>query len=83
LPMIGVGSQFLHQKMMPATGMDPTQAKILNFMPLLFGFIMIKQGAALSMYMSVQALVGILMQLFINRALSVYDKKLDEELQGA
>ena len=39
LPIILIASQFLAQKMTPATGMDPNQQKMMMFMPLMYGFM--------------------------------------------
>lgn len=69
LPVVMVATQFLLQKMTPATpGTDPMQQKMLMFMPLFMGFIFIKASAGLVLYWLTGNLVGILQQAFINRS---------------
>ena len=39
LPLVMIASQFLMQKMTPQAGGDPSQQKMMMFMPLMFGFM--------------------------------------------
>lgn len=61
--LMGV-TMFLQQKMTPTT-MDPTQAKILNFMPILFTLFMLTLPSGLTLYNFVSALFGVIQQYFL------------------
>jgi YidC/Oxa1 family membrane protein insertase len=67
LPIILVASQFLAQKMTPATGMDPNQQKMMMFMPLMYGFMFYSASAGLVLYWLTSNLAMIAQQLIINR----------------
>ena len=62
-------TMFIQQKVTPNTATDPAQAKMMQFMPLIFGFFMISLPAGLTIYMLVNAMVSILQQLFLNKKL--------------
>lgn len=51
----------------PSPGMDPTQQKMMRFMPLIFGAFMVTTPAGLCVYMLVNALVSVLQQQYLNR----------------
>lgn len=57
-------TMYLQQKMTPTT-MDPTQAKILNFMPILFTLFMLTLPSGLTLYNFVSALFGVIQQYFL------------------
>jgi YidC/Oxa1 family membrane protein insertase len=59
-------TMFIQQKMTPTTG-DPAQAKIMQFMPLMFLMFFLKAPAGLVIYWLVNNLLSIAQQLFINR----------------
>lgn len=61
--LMGV-TMYLQQKMTPTT-MDPTQAKILNFMPILFTLFMLTLPSGLTLYNFVSALFGVIQQYFL------------------
>ena len=61
LPVLMGVTMFIQQKMTPST-MDPTQAKILAFMPVLFSVFMLNLPAGLTLYMFVSAVFGIIQQ---------------------
>lgn len=64
LPVIvGVG-MFLQQKLTPST-MDPTQAKIMMFLPIVFSVFMLQLPSGLNLYMCVSTLFGIIQQYLI------------------
>jgi YidC/Oxa1 family membrane protein insertase len=67
LPLILIASQFLSQRMTPATGMDPNQQKIMMFMPLMYGFMFYSASAGLVLYWLTSNLAMIAQQLIINR----------------
>ena len=65
LPLLMLGTQFWQMRLMPKTG-DPSQQKMMMFMPLIFGFICYNFAAALALYYTVQNLLTIL-QLRLTR----------------
>jgi YidC/Oxa1 family membrane protein insertase len=68
LPIIMVASQFVMQKMTPTTtGGDPNQQKMMQFMPLMFGFMFYNLSSGLVLYYLTSNLVGVAQQLFFNR----------------
>jgi YidC/Oxa1 family membrane protein insertase len=67
LPIIMIGSQFIMQKMTPNPGMDPSQAKMMMFMPLMFGFLFYNFSSGLVLYWLTSNLVGIAQQWAVNR----------------
>lgn len=66
LPILMGITMFVQQKITPTT-MDPAQAKILLFMPILFTGLMIFLPSGLTLYMFVSALFGIIQQYFFMR----------------
>lgn len=64
LPVLMGGTMFLQQKMTPSN-MDPTQAKILLYMPLVMSIFMLNLPSGLTLYMFVSGLFGITQQYFI------------------
>jgi YidC/Oxa1 family membrane protein insertase len=67
LPIILVATQFLSQRMTPAAGVDPSQQKMMMFMPLMFGFMFYTASSGLVLYWLTGNLVGIAQQLIINK----------------
>ncbi len=68
LPIIMIVSQFVMQKMTPTTaGGDPNQQKMMQFMPLIFGFMFYNLSSGLVLYYLTSNLVGVVQQLFFNR----------------
>lgn len=66
LPILMGITMFVQQKITP-TNMEPAQAKILAFMPLLFTFFMLQLPSGLTLYMFVSALFGIAQQTYMLR----------------
>lgn len=66
LPVLMGVTMFIQQKITPNT-MDPAQAKVLQFMPLIFTFFMISLPSGLTLYMWVGALFSVLQQLYFMR----------------
>ena len=60
-------SMFIQQKMTPTTTMDPTQAKIMQFMPLMFLIFFIKAPAGLVVYWLMNNVLSIVQQMLINQ----------------
>jgi YidC/Oxa1 family membrane protein insertase len=67
LPIIMIISQFIMQKMTPNPTMDPSQARMMQFMPLMFGFFFYNISSGLVLYWLTGNLVGILLQWIINK----------------
>jgi len=70
LPLIMIASQFWMQKMTPAAapGGDPNQQKMMMYMmPLIFGWMFWALPSGLVLYYLTSNLVGVGMQLFVNR----------------
>ncbi len=63
--LMGV-SMYLQQKMTPTTA-DPTQAKLMQFLPVIFTFMFINFASGLVLYWFVNNLLAILQQHLINR----------------
>jgi YidC/Oxa1 family membrane protein insertase len=70
-PIILTGAMFVQQKLTPMTGMDPTQEKIMTFMPLIFGVMMISLPSGLVLYMLTNTLFSIAQQRYLNKTLTV------------
>jgi YidC/Oxa1 family membrane protein insertase len=64
LPVLMGITMYLQQKMTPTT-MDPTQQKILNFMPILFSLFMLSLPSGLTLYNFVSSLFGVAQQYFL------------------
>jgi YidC/Oxa1 family membrane protein insertase len=67
LPVIMIATQFFMQKMTPSPGIDPNQARMMQFMPLMFGFFFYNMSSGLVLYWLTGNLVGIVQQVLINR----------------
>ncbi len=67
LPVLMVGSMMLTQKLTPMPSADPLQAKMMLFMPLIFGFMMATQSSGLVLYWFTSNIVNIFQQLAMNR----------------
>lgn len=67
LPLAMVATQFWSQALMPTPTTDATQARIMKFMPLVFGFIFYQFQAGLVLYWLTSNCVGIGQQLILNR----------------
>lgn len=65
-PIIMGATMFVQQKMNPGT-MDPNQAKIFMFMPIIFTFMFLNFPSGLVLYWMVNNLLTILQQWIINR----------------
>lgn len=65
-PLLMGASMFVQQKMTP-TSMDPMQAKIFLFMPVIFTFLFLNFPSGLVIYWLVNNLLTIAQQYYINR----------------
>jgi YidC/Oxa1 family membrane protein insertase len=66
-PLIMGGTMFLQQKMTPAPG-DPTQAKIMLLMPVIFTFMFLNFPSGLVVYWLVNNVISIAQQSWMMRA---------------
>jgi YidC/Oxa1 family membrane protein insertase len=66
LTLLMGASMFLQQKMTPTTA-DPTQAKIMMFLPVVFTFMFINFASGLVLYWFVNNLLAIFQQQMLNR----------------
>lgn len=66
LTLLMGASMYIQQKMTPTTA-DPMQAKIMQFLPIVFTFIFINFASGLVLYWFVNNLLAILQQYLINR----------------
>lgn len=66
LPVLMGVTMLIQQKMTPST-MDPTQAKIMLLMPVIFTFMFLNFATGLVLYWLVNNLFGIGQQFFLNR----------------
>ncbi|MDF3983867.1 membrane protein insertase YidC [Luteibacter sp. PPL201] len=68
LPVLYFIVTLLTQRMMSTAGMDPTQAKMMKVMPLLFGVFFAFFPAGLVLYWTVNGATSLLQQWWINRS---------------
>jgi YidC/Oxa1 family membrane protein insertase len=69
LPLIMGASMFLMQKLQPAPT-DPMQAKVFQLMPIIFTFFFLMFPAGLVLYWTVNNLLSILQQWYVNRQIA-------------
>jgi YidC/Oxa1 family membrane protein insertase len=62
-------TMFLQQKMTPSTG-DPTQAKMMMFLPLIFTFMFLNFASGLVVYWLVNNILSIAQQYYTNKYLT-------------
>ena len=68
LPLLNAAIMFATQHMMPvAPGMDPTQQKMMKFMPLIFGVVLMFLPAGLVLYQVANGGLGLLQQWYMLR----------------
>ncbi len=66
LPITMGVTMVIQQKMTPST-MDPAQAKIMMFMPIIFTFMFLTFPSGLVLYWLVNNVLGIIQQYFVNK----------------
>lgn len=67
LPVIYLAVMFATQKLTPTPGMDPTQKKMMQAMPLVFGVMFVFFPAGLVLYWVVNGSLGLLQQWWLMR----------------
>ncbi|GAA4856789.1 membrane protein insertase YidC [Luteimonas vadosa] len=70
LPVLNIAVMWATQKLSPMTGMDPMQQKMMQFMPIVFGAIMIFFPAGLVLYWVTNGALGLLQQWTLIRKYS-------------
>jgi YidC/Oxa1 family membrane protein insertase len=70
-PVLLMGLMYLQQKLSPNTAADPTQQKMMQIMPVMFGAFMFMLPSGLTLYMVVNSTVSIAQQYFLNRKLGI------------
>lgn len=68
LPAIMAVGMVLQQRLTPMTGMDPAQAQMMRFMPLVFALFMFGLPAGLSLYYALNTALSILQQWYNTRS---------------
>ena len=58
---------YIQQRLTPNTATDPVQAKMLQWMPVIFGVFMLALPSGLTLYMLVNAAAGIIQQIILNK----------------
>ena len=67
LPLLLTSMTVIQMRLTPTPNADPAQAKMMQFMPLVFLFIYYSMPAALSLYSTANAVFTIVQQLVINK----------------
>ncbi len=67
LPALNAGVMLLQQFLTPVAGMDPSQAKIMKFMPLVMAVFFAVFPAGLVLYYLVNSLTGVMQQWWVLR----------------
>jgi YidC/Oxa1 family membrane protein insertase len=70
LPIAMIATQFLMQKMTPQTSADPSQQRVMMFMPLMLGFMFYSVSSGLVLYWLTGNVVGIARQWLFNRLMA-------------
>ncbi len=70
LPLLMGATMFIQQKMTPNAGMDPTQAKMMLMLPVVFTFMFLNFASGLVLYWLVNNILTIGQQYYINKQLT-------------
>ncbi len=71
LPILMGLAMFAQQKLTPTTAADPTQQKVMMFLPLIFAFIMKDLPSGLNLYIFISTLFGIGIQFLVLKRIKV------------
>jgi YidC/Oxa1 family membrane protein insertase len=71
LPTVMVITMFIMQKMTPMATSDPSQQRMMMFMPIVFGIMFYNFASGLVLYFLTANVVGILQQVMINKMMPV------------
>ena len=67
LPVLNIAVMWATQKLSPMTGVDPVQQRMMQFMPVVFGVLMVFFPAGLVLYWVVNGGLGLLQQWYMLR----------------
>jgi len=67
LPVLMGASQFFMGRLTPTAGADPTQAKMMQLMPLFMTILLVYFPSGLLLYWTVSNMIGIGQQIYVNR----------------
>jgi YidC/Oxa1 family membrane protein insertase len=67
LPVLMAVLMVVYQRMIPMPSMDPTQAKIIQFLPLIFAVFMVFYPSGLALYVITNTVVSMIRQFFFTR----------------
>ncbi|MFT4674648.1 MAG: YidC/Oxa1 family membrane protein insertase [Reinekea sp.] len=79
LPLLMGGSMFVQMQMQQQPSMDPMQAKIMKFMPVMFTFMFLWFPAGLTLYWFINNLSTITQQHMVNKSVARADAKLIQD----
>jgi YidC/Oxa1 family membrane protein insertase len=70
LPLLVIVAMLIQQKMTPmaATGQNQTQQKMMQYMPVFFGFLFYSMPSGLTVYFLVSTVLGLVQQYFVQKA---------------
>lgn len=71
LPILMAILMIGYQKMIPMPSMDPTQAKIMKFLPIVFSFFMVFYPSGLALYVITNTIVSMIRQYIFMRRIKV------------
>jgi YidC/Oxa1 family membrane protein insertase len=74
-PILMGASQLVQQRLMPVTGVDPVQQKMMLFMPILFTFLFLTSPAGLAIYWFASNVLVIGQQVLTNRLIGPPERK--------
>ncbi|MCL4524284.1 MAG: membrane protein insertase YidC [Acidobacteria bacterium] len=84
LPILMTVTMYISQKMTPATSADPAQQKMMQMMPIIFGFMFLRTSSGLTLYILASNIVAMGQQWYLNKTtppqLSGEDKKAGKKL---
>lgn len=79
LPILMIGSMVWQQKLTPQAAGPPEQQKIMQFMPLIFGFIFYPMPSGLVLYWFLNNVLSIVQQVFVRRLAGAIHLHHDED----
>jgi YidC/Oxa1 family membrane protein insertase len=77
LPILMGFTMFAQQLITPNPSMDPNQAKVMKFMPLIFSFFMLSLPSALTLYIWISSLFAVIQQTYFMKSHNPLVEKLE------
>jgi YidC/Oxa1 family membrane protein insertase len=69
LPLLVIGAMVIQQKMTPVAGaQNEAQQKMMQYMPIIFGFLFYSMPSGLTVYFLVSTVLGLVQQYFVQKA---------------